>query len=126
MSKGDTAVTQNKQPRPGQNQPAVELWSVLQQENDVTASLVQMQTSQLQPYREIPTDDGDLLQFNSCMKAFEHCVEAKIYYEGDSLYYLEKYTKGRPRDIVSSYLHMTSEKGYTVAKQLLEEHLRKI
>lgn len=56
------------------------------------------------------------------MKAFEHCVEAKTYCKGDCLYYPEQYTKGQPRD--SSCLHMTTEKGYTVAKQLLEEHFR--
>lgn len=77
------SVAQNTPP--GQNQPAVDLYSVLQQQNDITALLVQMQTS--------------------------HC-----------LYYLEQYTRGQPRDVVRSCLHMTAEKGYAVAKQLLKEH----
>lgn len=122
VSKRDPAVAQNISPPPGQNQPAVDLYSVLQQQNDITALLVQMQTSQLLPHREIPIYDGDPLQFNSFMKAFEHCVEAKTYCKGDCLYYLEQYTRGQPRDIVRSCLHMTAEKGYAVAKQLLKEH----
>lgn len=83
VSKGDPAVAQNTPPPPGQNQPAVDHYSVLQQQNDITALLVQMQTSQLLPHWEIPTYDGDPLQFNSFMKAFEHCVEAKTYCKGD-------------------------------------------
>ncbi|XP_013856319.1 uncharacterized protein LOC106512198, partial [Austrofundulus limnaeus] len=81
-----------------------------------------MQSSQLLPHREIPIYDGDPLQFNSFMKAFEHCVEAKTSSKGDCLYYLEQYTRGQPRDLIRSCLHMTAERGYAVAKQLLKEH----
>ncbi len=116
------AVTQSNQSPPVQNQSAGDLYSVLQQQNDITALLVQMQTSQLLPHREIPTYDGDPLQFNSFMKAFELCVETKTMCKGDCLYYLEQYTRGQPRDIVRSCLHMTAERGYAVAKQLLKDH----
>lgn len=117
------AVTQSNPSVPGQNQSVGDLYSVLQQQNDITALLVQMQTSQLLPHREIPTsNDGDPLQFNSFMKAFEYCVEAKTKCKGDCLYYLEQYTRGQPRDIVRSCLHMTAERGYAVAKQLLKDH----
>lgn len=96
-----------------QSQSVGDLYSVLQQQNDITALLVQMQTSQLLPHREIPTYDGDPLQFNSFMKAFEYCVEAKTSCKGDW---------GQPREIVRSCLHMTAERGYAVAKRLLKEH----
>ena len=75
----------------------------------ITALLVQMQMSQLLSRQEIPTYDGDPLQFNTFMKAFEHCVEAKTSCEGDCLYYLEQFTRGQPRDMVRSCLHMTAK-----------------
>ncbi|KAI2646661.1 NEDD4 family-interacting protein 2 [Labeo rohita] len=115
-------VTQDTSPLQSQNNPTGDLYSVLKQQNDITALLVKMQTAQLLPHREIPTYDGDPLQFNSFMKAFEHCVEAKTSCKGDCLYYLEQYTRGQPRGMVRSCLHMTAEKGYAVAKQLLKEH----
>ncbi len=80
-----------------------------------------MQTSRRLPHWEIQTYDGDPLQVNKFMKAFEHCVEAKTNCKGGCLYYLEQYTRGQRRDIVCSCLHMTAERGYAVAKQLLKE-----
>lgn len=112
------AVTQNIPAVPGRTHSG-DLYNVLQQQNDFTALLVQMQTLQLLPHREIPTYDGDPLQFNAFIKAFEHCVEAKTKSKGDCLSYLEQYTRGQPRHIVRSCLHMSAEKGYAVAKQLL-------
>lgn len=79
-----------------------------------------MQTSQ--PRREMPIYDGDQLQFNSFMKAFEHCVEAKTSCKGDCLYYLEQFTRGQPREIVRGCLHLTADEGFAVAKTLLKEH----
>lgn len=121
ISQGSQMFQQMLQPLQSQNQTAG-LYDLLQQHNDITALLVQMQTSQLLPRREIPTFDGDPLQFNTFMKAFEHCVKAKTSCKGDCLYYLEQFTRGQPRDIVRSCLHMTADKGFAVAKRLLKEH----
>ena len=99
-----------------------DLYDVLQRQNDITTLLVQMQTSQYLPHREIPTFAGDPLQFKIFMKAFEHSVEAKTNNKGDCLYFLEQFTRGQPRDLVRSCLHMTPERGYSNAKHLLEEH----
>nr|XP_054593643.1 uncharacterized protein LOC129160669 [Nothobranchius furzeri] len=81
-----------------------------------------MQTAQLLPSREIPVYDGNPLQFNSFIKAFEHCVESKTSNKGDCLYYLEQYTRGQPRDLVRSCLHLTADRGYVLARKLLKEH----
>lgn len=114
-------VNQSFQPLQGQHQTAG-LYNLLQQQNDITALLVKMQTLQLLPRREIPIYDGDPLRFNTFMKAFEYCVEAKTSCKGDCLYYLEQFTRGQPRDIVRSCLHMTADEGFAVAKKLLKEH----
>lgn len=104
------------------NQMSGNIHSLLQQQNDIKALLVKTQISQLLPHREILVFKGDPLQFNSFMKAFENCVEAKTIEKGDCLYYLEPFTAGQPNDLVHSCLHMPSEIGYTAAKRLLKEH----
>lgn len=122
QSQTKPAVIQTSLPPQGQTQTSGNLYSLLQQQNDITSLLVQMQTSQFLPHREIPIYDGDPLQFKTFMKAFEHCVEAKTNSKGDCLYYLEQFTRGQPRDLVRSCLHMLPERGYSVAKHLLQEH----
>ena len=64
-------VSQGSQCLQCQNQTA-DLYNLLQQQNDRTSLLLQMQTSQLLLRRKIPTYDGDTLQFNTFIKAFEH------------------------------------------------------
>lgn len=38
------------------------------------------------------------------------------------MYYLERYTKGRPTELVQSCLHMTADRGFETAKALPKEH----
>lgn len=55
------------------------------------------------------------------IKASKQGVEARAG-KADCLYYLEQFTTGRPQELVRSCQHMTPERGYTVAKSLLQEH----
>ncbi|KAK0145449.1 hypothetical protein N1851_015637 [Merluccius polli] len=54
--------------------------------------------------------------------AFEHWVENNASNKGDCLYFLDKYTRGQSKELVRSCQHMAPDRGYTTAKQLLEEH----
>lgn len=49
-------------------------------------------------------------------------MEAKTNDKGACLYYFEQFTKGQPRNLVRSFLHMAPERDYIVTKNLLEEH----
>lgn len=61
--------------------------------------------------REIPTFEGNPLDYKSFMQAFEHGIEAKTSSSEDRLYYLEQFTSGQPRDLVRSCFHMGAQKG---------------
>lgn len=98
------------------------LYNLLQRQNEISTLLVQQQTSHLLPPREIPCFDGDPLQYRAFVRAFEHCVEKNTTNRGDCLYFLDKYTRGQPRELVRSCQHMAPERGYAVAKDLLQEH----
>lgn len=73
------------------------------------------------PARDIPVFEGDPFQYKAFVKAFEQGVEDNAS-KADCLYYLEQFTKGQPKELVESCQHMDPERGYIVAKALLQEH----
>lgn len=70
---------------------------------------------------EIQVFDSYPLQYQTFIKSFEHSIDSKNENYRDFLHYLEQYTRGRPRELVRSYLHM-DERGYRKAKSLLQGH----
>ncbi len=105
------------------NTPATNsTFQILQRQNEISELLIKQQNASQLPPREILVFDGDPLKFNLFMHAFKHCVEDKSTSKGDCMYYLERYTRGRPRDLVQSCLHMSPERGFETAKALLKEH----
>ena len=71
--------------------------------------------------RHILVFEGDPFQYKAFMKSFEQGVEDKAS-KADCLYYLEQFTRGQPRELVQSCQHTDPERGFTVAKALLQEH----
>lgn len=98
-----------------------ELLNIMSRQTEITAALVNQQRSVTLPPRDIPIFDGDPLHYRTFVKAFEQGVENKAT-AADSLYYLEQFTRGQPRELVQSCQHMASDHGYAVAKNLLLEH----
>lgn len=61
------------------------------------------------------------MQYLHFIRAFEHSVESKAN-KADCFYFLEQFTTGEPRELIRSCQHMVPEKGYSLAKQLLQEN----
>lgn len=97
------------------------IFTIMQKQNDITALLVQHQSSLSLPPRNIPIFDGNPLEYIAFVRAFEHGVEAKPDSSVDCLYYLEQYTRGQPQEQVKSCQHMPPDRGYQRARMLLEE-----
>ena len=91
---------------------------IMQRLNEITYMLVQQQMSATLPQRDITIFAGDPLQFVSFMRTFEHCIEERTSSYQDCLYFLEQYTRGQPRELVRSCLHMMPQQGYQTAKCL--------
>lgn len=102
------------------NQPG-DILTIMHRQNEITAALVQQQHLMTLPPRDIPIFDGDPLQYKAFIKAFELGVEQKAG-KPDCLYYLEQFTRGQPHELVRSCQHMVPERGYSVAKELLQKH----
>lgn len=98
-----------------------ELLSIMSRQTEITVALMNQQLSMTLPPRDIPIFDGDPLKYRAFIKAFEHGVEKKAP-AADSLYYLEQFTQGQPRELVRSCQHMPPDRGYVVAKALLQDH----
>lgn len=94
-------------------------FQILQRQNKISELLIKQNASQL-PLTEIPVLDGDPLNFSLFMNAFKHYEEDQRASKGDCLYYLKRYTRGRPRDLVQSCIHVTAERGFETAKALLK------
>lgn len=50
----------------------------------------------------------------------ERGIESKTENLDERLYYLQQYTRGQPRNLVNSFLHMDPNKTYKEAKMQLE------
>lgn len=49
-------------------------------------------------------------------------MEDKTNNKGDCLYFLERYTKGLPKEIDRSCMNMTPDRGYRTAIAMLKQH----
>lgn len=98
------------------------VFDIMNKQNEITTLLMQQQQLSSLPKRDIQVFDGDPLQYHSFMRAFENGVESKSDSFSDCLYFLEQFTRGLPRELVRSCLHVDPERGYTQAKALLQEH----
>ena len=76
---------------------------------------MQLPTLQLQPF------NGDPTQFNNFIRGFDAKIAGRVEDDEEKLYYLDQYTVGKPKDIVSSCLYMAHGTGYREARRLLQE-----
>lgn len=95
------------------------VFDIMKRQNEITTLLIKQHQRSFLPKRDIQIFDGDPLQFYTFMRAFENAVESKADSFSDCLYFLEQFTRGRPRDLVRSCQHMEPLRGYAEAKTLL-------
>lgn len=99
-----------------------DLATILQRQNSLTDMLVKQQLRSTLPRGEIPVFGGDILQYRSFLHSFEHIIESKTTDDEDRLHFLIQYTRGLPQELVRSCQHMSPNRGYQKAKQLLKQH----
>ena len=72
------------------------------------------------PTLEMSTFDGDIGKYRCFMRAFQANIVARVSSEEEKLHYLYQYTGGRPKQIVSTCLHLPPERGFAEAMVLLD------
>ncbi|CAB3981354.1 PREDICTED: uncharacterized protein LOC107342904, partial [Paramuricea clavata] len=73
------------------------------------------------PQPEIPTFDGDPIEFQNFIRAFETLIELKTDSDSARLYYLVQYTAGDARELMKSCLSMNGPDGYVEARKALKQ-----
>lgn len=98
------------------------LVNIMERQNVITETLVKQQKLSSLPPLSIPTFNGNPLDYQFFMRAFEHGIEEKTENSKDRLYFLEQCTVGQPRELVRSCQYMQADRGYTEAKRLLKHY----
>ena len=52
------------------------------------------------PQQGVPIFDGDPMEFNTFVRAFENIIESKTSNNSQKLYYLEQFTSGDAKELV--------------------------
>ena len=73
------------------------------------------------PKPEVPIFDGDPIEYQTFVRAFENLIEANTNSDSARLYYLIQYTRGDVKELMKSCLSMKNEEGYLEARQLLKK-----
>ncbi len=68
--------------------------TVMQRQNDIADLLVWQHKQASLPARQIPVFEGNPLNYQIFIRAFQHNIEEKTNSCQDTLYYLEQYTSG--------------------------------
>ena len=89
------------------------------QQNEILKGFSEQQQKSNLPKPDVPVFDGDPMEYDNFMRAFEHIIETKVKSEVERLYYLEQYTSGDVKQLVKSCQHI--EHGYEEAKMLLKK-----
>ncbi|XP_043241053.1 uncharacterized protein LOC122391322 [Amphibalanus amphitrite] len=84
------------------------------------ALLTHLQRGQL-PNVEIPVFSGEITKYRSFIRAFESRILSKTEDDEEKLFFLDQYTRGKPRDVIRGCLHMSPGAGYREARRLLEQ-----
>ena len=96
------------------------LSDVLNKQNDLSLLLLQNQALALLHNTEPESFDGeDITKFSSFILSFERTIETRCTNDTDQFYYLQKYTKARPRELISSCNGIDSTKAFAQARRIL-------
>ena len=72
------------------------------------------------PEMKLRTFTGSIGSFRPFIRAFRTNIASKLDDEEEKLMYLVQFTEGRPKEIVSTCLHLPPQQGYQEALELLE------
>ena len=73
------------------------------------------------PQPEVPIFDGDPIEYQNFIRAFETLIELKTDSNSARLYYLIQYTAGDVRELMKGCLSMNAWDGYSEARRLLKQ-----
>ena len=92
------------------------------QQNEIMKGFSLQQQKSTLPQQRVPVFEGNPMEYNNFIRAFENIIEAKVANASERLYYLEQFTAGQARELVKSCYHIPSDRGYQEARALLKRN----
>ena len=92
-----------------------------QQQNKIMEMLATQQKKSNLPQQRVPIFDGDPMDYDAFVRAFENVIESKTSSSSEKLYYLEQFTSGDVKELVRSCHYLPPERGYQEARQLMKK-----
>ena len=122
--KKESELARNLQLKQGENLSSDgNLHDFLKKQNEISLMMAQLQTRALLPCTEPESFDGsDPTSYKSFILSFDRTISQRCTDNADKFYFLLKYTKGKPHELVASCNFKDPKIGYTKARKLLEEH----
>ena len=93
------------------------------QQNEIMKGFADQQRKSSLPIPQVPMFDGDPMEYDNFIRAFQNIIETKVQHDAERLYYLEQYTTGDAKELVKSCQHM-SMYGYREARRPLAIHTK--
>ena len=92
------------------------------QQNEIMKGFSLQQQKFTLPQQRVPVFEGNPMEYNNFIRAFENIIEAKVANSSERLYYLEQFTAGQARELVKSCYHIPPDRGYQEARALLRRN----
>jgi len=96
--------------------------NIQRKQTELSQLIVSQQARSLLPAHRPPTFDGDPLRYPAFITAFETLIESKVFDPNERMYFLEQYTSGKAKELISGCIQSKSEESYFEAKALLKKH----
>ncbi|XP_068735477.1 uncharacterized protein [Montipora capricornis] len=92
-----------------------------QQQNKIVEMLAIQQKKSALPQPRVPIFNGDPMEYEPFVRAFESIIGSKTSSSSERLYYLEHFTGGDVRELVRSCHYLPPENGYQEAQRLIRK-----
>ena len=88
-------------------------------QTELSALIAENQRISSLPIQEPPIFNGNYFDYPVFMRAFETIIETRVSANKERLYFLNKYTTGKAKDVIKGFVTLTSGDSYRQAKDLL-------
>ena len=88
----------------------------------LSSVLVNQQRTFHLPVKELSTFSSNSFEYLAFVTAFDSIIAANVTADKDKLFFLAKYTTGKPNEVVKGFLATNSETAYSEARKLPDQH----
>ena len=104
----------------GVNTTFQQILSLQAKQTELSSLIINQQKINHLPVNEPPVFSGDYFEYPAFVTAFDSIISNNVPSNRDQLLFLNKYTKGKAKDVVKGYLAISSDSAYEKARKMLD------